>query len=75
MVLALNRANSLAGWLVARVLGLVREGNWTTTDFAFDVLSLQALFLVFFGRAMLTSGTPSIQLFGSLAVLWATITK
>jgi hypothetical protein len=35
-----------AGWLVARVLGLAREGNWTTTDFAFDVLSLQALFLV-----------------------------
>jgi hypothetical protein len=36
----------LAGWIVARVLGIAKEGNWTTTDFAFDVLSLQALFLV-----------------------------
>jgi len=39
-------ANShLVGWIVARALGLSKE-NWATTDFAFDVLSLQALFLV-----------------------------
>ena len=31
---------------MARALGLARERNWATTDFAFDVLSLQALFLV-----------------------------
>jgi hypothetical protein len=34
------------GWILARAIGLAKEGNWTTTDFAFDVLSLQALFLV-----------------------------
>jgi hypothetical protein len=36
----------IGGWIVARGVGLAKEGNWTTTDFAFDVLSLQALFLV-----------------------------
>jgi hypothetical protein len=34
------------GWILARAIGLAKEGNWTTTNFAFDVLSLQALFLV-----------------------------
>ena len=60
---------------MARVLGLTREGNWATTDFAFDVLSLQALFLVLKSLAILTLGTPSIQLSGPLAVLWAIIAK
>jgi hypothetical protein len=35
----------IAGWIIARAIGLMKD-NWTTTDFAFDVLSLQALFLV-----------------------------
>ena len=33
-------------WIIARCIGLAKEGNEVTTDFAFDVLSLQALFLV-----------------------------
>lgn len=35
----------LGGWVIARVLGL-SQANWATTDFAYDVLSLEALFLV-----------------------------
>ena len=60
---------------MARVLGLTREGNWTTTDFAFDVLSLQALFLVRKSLTIVTLGTSSVQLSGPLAVLWAIVAE
>ena len=60
---------------MARVLGLTREGNWATTDFAFDVLSLEALFLVLDSLATLISGSPSVFFSGPLAVLRTTFTK
>lgn len=60
---------------MARVLGLTREGNWATTDFAFDVLSLEALFLVLYSLAPLMSGTSSVFFLGPLAVLWAATTE
>jgi hypothetical protein len=61
---------------VARVLGLAREGNWATTDFAFDVLSLQALFLVSLAsRIRVTLGAQSILFSGVVAILWTTITE
>jgi hypothetical protein len=65
-----------AGWLVARALGLAREGNWATTDFAFDVLSLQALFLVYLAsRIQLTLGAQSILFSGFVAILWTAIAE
>ena len=67
-------AHILAGWLVARAVGLTTD-NWTTTDFAFDVLSLQALFLVRpFGHT-LNSGPSGVFVSWSLAILWSTFTE
>lgn len=48
---------------MSRVLGLAIEGNWTTTDFAFDVLSLQALFLVLSSLAIFNCRYPEHSAF------------
>jgi hypothetical protein len=64
-------AKRIVGWLVARGLGLSKQ-NWATTDFAFDVLSLQALFLVHPVRPFIKAGAESLFIFGSLAILRTT---
>ena len=74
-LLQASKFTLLAGWLVARVLGLAK-GNWATTDFSFDVLSLQALFLVYlFLNQQLNLGSSGVFLPRTVALLWTAITK